>query len=111
MQQTNRQHQVVLRAGDDARQVLILFVIAVEKRQLLLTVRGIVKGVDVERQLPRQPDPLVKLAERQQPGIAGNLVRRGHYHNRLGCEKIKCQLKSSLRNHRVPPSLRKGVVF
>jgi hypothetical protein len=61
--------------------------------------------------LPRQSDPLVELAERQQPGIAGNLVRRGHYHNRLGCEKIKRQLKSSLRNYLVPPCLRNGACF
>ena len=58
--------------------------------------------------LSRQADPLVELAEWQQPGVAGNLVRRGHYHNRLGCEKIKRQLKNGLRNHRVPPCLRKS---
>ena len=55
--------------------------------------------------LPCQTDPLVELAERQQPGIAGNLFRRGHYHNRFGCGKIKRQLKSGLRNHLVPPCL------
>ena len=39
--------------------------------------------------LPRQPQPLVQLAERQQPGIAGNLGRRGLYHNRPRAEKIE----------------------
>ncbi len=60
--------------------------------------------------LPCQPDPFVKLSERQQPGIAGDLFRRGHYHNRLGCGKIKRQLKSSLRNHCVPLCLCKVLV-
>ena len=61
--------------------------------------------------LSGEPDPLVELAERQQPGIAGNLNRRGHYHNRLRCEKIKSQLKRSLRNHLVPPCVREGACF
>ena len=59
-------------------------------------------------ELPCQAELLVELAEGEQSGVAGNLVGRGHYHNRLGCEKIKRQLKSSLRNHCVPPCLREG---
>ena len=79
--------------------------------------KGVVDVADVPSigesfgKLPRQPELFVQLAERQEPGVAGNLVRRGHYHNRFECEKIKRQLKSSLRNHCVPPCLRKGACF
>ena len=50
MHQHGEQHQIVLRARDDSRQILILFVEAVKERQLLLAVRGIVERVDIQRQ-------------------------------------------------------------
>ena len=53
--------------------------------------------------LPGQADLLVELAVRQQPRIAGNLSIRWLYHDRLGCEKIEGQLKSTLLIRLVPP--------
>ena len=50
VQQTRHHDLVVLRAGDQPRLVLILFIVAVKERQLLLAVRRIVERVDVERQ-------------------------------------------------------------
>jgi hypothetical protein len=52
--QADEQDHVVLGAGDDDRQVLRLLVIAVEHDQLLLAVRRVVEGVDVEREVPRR---------------------------------------------------------
>lgn len=48
--QPDQQDGVVLGAGDGDGQVLVLLVEAVEEGQLLLPMRGIVKGVQVEGQ-------------------------------------------------------------
>ena len=52
--QPDEQGHVVLGAGDGDRQVLILLVVSVEHDQLLLSVRRVVKGVDVEREVSRR---------------------------------------------------------
>lgn len=46
---SHQRDQVGLGAGDRHRQVLILLVEAVKEDQLLLAMRGIVEGIDVER--------------------------------------------------------------
>ena len=56
-----------------------------------------------------ESEHFVELSEWKQSGVAGNLFFRWHYHNLLGCAKIKFKLKSSLRNHCVPPCLRVSV--
>jgi hypothetical protein len=53
--QSDQHDRIIFGAGDGDRQVLMLLVIAVEHRQLLLTVRGIVEGVYVERQMGGRP--------------------------------------------------------
>ena len=52
--QPDQQDHVVLGAGDDDRQVLILLVVAVEHDQLLLPVRRVVEGVEVEGEVRRR---------------------------------------------------------
>jgi len=39
-------------------------------------------------ELPCDVDFFVELSEWEKSGIAGNLLFRGHHHNRLGCAKI-----------------------
>ena len=45
------EHVLRRRLADHDREVLVLFVVAVEQRELLLAVRGIIGGVEIEREL------------------------------------------------------------
>ena len=49
--QADQEHHVVLGAGDDDRQILILIIVSMKHDQLLLAMRGVVEGVDVEREM------------------------------------------------------------
>jgi hypothetical protein len=116
VEQADADHHVVLGAGDRARLVLILVVVAVKEGPLLVAVRRVVEGVAAEHvvivlvrvvrqnaidphpdhfqermvdpslvasigqrlgQSPGQPNPLVQLAKRQQPRVAGNWAAEG----------------------------------
>ena len=52
--QAHQRNHVVLGTGDDDRQILILFIVSVKHDQLLIAVRGIVEGVEIEREMPRR---------------------------------------------------------
>jgi len=52
MAEPDEHDRVVFGAGDDNRQILILFVVSMKHNQLLLPVRGVVEGIDIEGEMP-----------------------------------------------------------
>jgi hypothetical protein len=52
--QADHHDQVVVGAGDNERQILVLLVVAVEEDQLLTAVRGVIHGIEVEEQVARR---------------------------------------------------------